>query len=247
MATFGLDPSYFPKVRGKYVVYFRASLRPHSNLDRERQRQAVEVLLAKGWTRLVGDFEEIEPLTLGARPKLDQAIACCKDHNATLIFGKFGQMRGGRRWLEEVFRHRIKVRAADLPNWTYAEFSRFIIEDKHRCTDAGKKVRAALAIAKSQGVVLGGARPNSWGLEIGPAKSASSRSATARRRDQFTMREIRSIQKEGLSSLTDIALRLNEMGLKAPRGGSWSPAQVLRVIQRSEETRIAQSTVPCTD
>lgn len=212
-------------------MYLRTSPRPHSRLDVNAQQVAIRALLSKGRAHLIDTLVEVEPLSSGARPKLEKAIALSKEHGATLIFGKFDRMRGGRRWLDRILEERIKVRAADLPQWTYAEFSRFVREDRHRCSGIGKKVKVALAAAKSRGMVLGGKRENISGLMDGPARSAESRSRTARIRAGGTMHLIELLRSGGASSLTDIATQLNEMGHRAPRGGNWSPAQVRRVIQ----------------
>jgi hypothetical protein len=40
--------------------------------------------------------------------------------------------------------------------------------------------------------------------------------------------------RRGITSLTGIATRLNQMKHPAPRGGQWSPAQVRAVIKRCE-------------
>lgn len=234
MATFEPETAWFPKIRGKYVVYLRRSHRPHTKLDLQMQRKAVEELLSKGRAHRVCECVEFEPLVRGARPALQRAIQLAEMHDATLIIGSFDRMRGARRWLEEAWKHQIKVRAADLPHWTFAEFSRFRDQGKQRGREIGHQVRLALASAKERGALLGGKRTNSLGLLEGPLKSAKSRSKKARHRDLQTMDEIKSIYRNGIRSLTGVAAQLNQMGHKAPRGGKWSAAQVRRVIQNCE-------------
>lgn len=235
MATFEPTKSWFPQIRGKYVVYLRCSYRPHTKLKLRVQREAVDELLSKGRAHRVDECVEFEPLVRGARPALQRAIQLAEMNDATLIFGSFDRMRGARRWLEEIWKHQIKVRAADLPHWTYAEFSRFRDQDKQRCREISHQVRLALASAKERGAVLGGKRTNSHGLQKGPIESAMSRSKKARQRDLQTMGEIDLIYRNGTRSLTDVAAQLNQLGHKAPRGGKWSAAQVRRVIQNCKK------------
>lgn len=235
MATFEPESAWFPRIRGKYIVYLRCSHRPHTQLNLQVQREAVDELLSKGRTRRVEECVEFEPLVRGARPALQRAIQLAEMHNATLIIGSFDRMRGARRWLEEIWKHHIKVRAADLPHWTYAEFSRFRDQDRQRCREIGHQVQLALASAKERGAVLGGKRTNSHGLQKGPIKSAKSRSKKARQQDQQTMGEIDLIYRSGIRSLTGVAAQLDQMGHKAPRGGKWSAVQVRRVIQNCEK------------
>lgn len=235
MATLEAETAWFPRIRGKYVVYLRCSHRPHTKLNLQLQRDAVDEVLSKGRAHRVDECVEFEPLVCGARPALQRAMQLAEMHDATLIFGRFHRMRGARRWLEEIWKHHIKVRAADLPRWTYAEFSRFRDQDKQRCREIGHQVHLALASAKERGVVLGGKRTNSHGMQKGPIESAKSRSKKARQRDLKTMGEINLIYRNGIRSLTDVAAQLNQLGHKAPRGGKWSAAQVRRVIQNCEK------------
>jgi Recombinase len=41
---------------------------------------------------------------------------------------------------------------------------------------------------------------------------------------------IEAVKAEGITTLARIAEILNERGIPAPRGGSWSPVQVSRVL-----------------
>jgi len=228
---------WVPKIRGAYVSYLRQSHLPHSRLRISDQRADVAELLSQGqgFSRQVDEFIEHEPLIAGERPALEQAIALCKARNAKLVIGKIDRMRGRFSWFERLYNDGVYFIGADVPEINRGNFLKLAHEERNRRQAVSGKVRHALAEASSRGVVLGGRRENSQGLKLGPAASAVSRQWRARSRAWATMHKIRLLRHRGITSLTGIATRLNQMGHTAPRGGKWSPAQVRRVINECED------------
>ncbi len=235
MATFKADDIWFPRIRGGYVAYLRSSDRPHTRLNIDAQRQAISALLSKGRCHRIDEIIEREPLVAGDRPALKRAAGLCKSHGATLVFGKLDRMRGGVSWLEHLFDQRIKFRGADIPHLYPSTFYKLKRDDHDWRRLMSEAVSEALADAKSRGSVLGGVRANSEGLKLGPAASLEARKRRAGFRDRSTMNEIELLRRRGITSLKSIATRLNQMGHTAPRGGSWSPPQVRRVIKEFDD------------
>lgn len=234
MATFAAEGGWYPLIRGPYVVYLRTSDLPYSRLRVDTQRQAIAALLSKGRAKLIGEFIEAEPLTGGARPELERAIALCEIHDATLVFGKLERMRGVARWFKGINRQHINIRSADLPQHNRFSLYRMIVNDWSERPSVSDNVIEALAAARERGVALGGKRSNSTGLQEGPAASAIARKQRAVSRGREIFEAIKFHQERGVTSLTAIATRLNKMGYRAPRGGEWSAGQVRRVIRMFE-------------
>jgi Recombinase len=69
--------------------------------------------------------------------------------------------------------------------------------------------------------------------EKGSRASAIARATLARVRAADILPVINTLQADGVTTLWRIAETLNERGIPAPRGGSWSPMQVSRVIALS--------------
>ncbi|MBX7514907.1 recombinase family protein [Qipengyuania sp. GH38] len=222
-------------LKGKYVAYLRTSELPHSRLKRSAQSEAIDQLLELAPARVIKEFKEVEPLISGKRPALEDAIAFCKRENARLIFGKMNQMRGLLKWLGRLHEEGVGVAAADVPDFSRDYYWRLYNRDRSWRYAMSDKVTEALAKAKSDGAMLGGSRGNPEVLKKGPARSASARQARARWRDRTTFTTIELVRTRGVTSLTGIAERLNQMGLAAPRGGAWSPTQVRRIIRKFEE------------
>jgi hypothetical protein len=225
---------YVPKPVGKHVLYLRHSNRPRSKLSLEQQRTDAAALMSRGRARIVQEFIEEEPLTGGKRPALDAAIAYCKEHKTRLVIGRINRIRGCFRLIERLHMERIYFTGADTPYIYSQSYYRLLPIDWDRARKASKAIKAALAQSKAEGTVLGGKRQNAEGLKLGPAASAVARSKKAKSRSQNTMQAIELLRHRGITSLTGIATRLNQMKHPAPRGGQWSPAQVRTVIKRCE-------------
>ena len=96
------------------------------------------------------------------------------------------------------------------------------------------RTKAALAAAKARGVRLG-TPANLRNRELGRVRSLETRTRVATERIEDLCPIVRDIQASGVTSLRRIARALNERGIPASRGGSWSPTQVARVLERCEE------------
>jgi DNA invertase Pin-like site-specific DNA recombinase len=96
--------------------------------------------------------------------------------------------------------------------------------------------RAALAAAKKRGVKLGGYR----GTTITTKMSKAAQAAVQERVQAWTADLapiINELRAGGATTLQAIAEGLNERGIPAARGGRWSSPQVMRVLERVDESR----------
>lgn len=219
-------------VRGPHVLYLRRSNRPYTRLDAKAQRQAAQAVLEGHPAKIVATFTETEPLVSGQRPELERAIAVCRAKNARLLFGKLDRMRGMLKWLRRLNDERVKVIAADGPAYCWVDYWFISAGERDWRRSMSKSVSEALAKAKSNGTLLGGRHGNPTNLKLGPPSSAKARKRRARNRDQNTISKINYLQERGITTLTLISKRLNQMKHPAPRGGEWSPTQVSRVIEK---------------
>ncbi len=216
----------------KAVTYYRVSTSKQgkSGLGLEAQRHAVEQHLAVGGWQLVGEFVEVESGKVNRRPQLEAALAQCELTGATLIVAKLDRLSRNVAFLAALQDSGTKFLAADMP-----EANKLTIHIMAAVAQAERKAisqrtKEALAAAKARGVVLGGCRSNIHDLRKGPAASAARRSSVAQERAYKVGRQIEALRVQGNSSLRQLATALTEKGITAPRGGSWSAAQVKRVL-----------------
>src|SRR3954454_1697050 len=79
---------------GRFVAYLRVSTdrQRRSGLGLDAQRKAVEDFSNGGSWNLVAEFVEVESGKRDGRPKLAEALALCRLHNATLVIAKLDRL-----------------------------------------------------------------------------------------------------------------------------------------------------------
>ncbi len=117
---------------------------------------------------------------------------------------------------------------ADLPDVTGA-MGKFILTQMAAVAELeagliGERTKAALAAAKQRGVRLG-----SYGADALAPKYR----AEARARAKQYAPIIRELQRDGYS-MRGIANELTKRKVQTPRGGSWHPQLIKRIVERLE-------------
>lgn len=221
------------------MAYYRVSTKRQgeSGLGLEAQREAVRRFIGDG--NLLREFEEIESGGRDDRPALEDALRECRLRKATLVIAKLDRLARSVAFISRLMEDRVDFVAVDLPHANSftvhvmaasAEFERKMISER---------TKAALAAAKARGVRLGGRRA---GHNIGAHSGDGQRQSLIVRRGRAsrfaadTSALIEVVRSEGRTSLAQIAEGLNERGIPAARGGRWSPVQVSRIINQSEQS-----------
>ena len=214
--------------RGKFIAYFRVSTdkQGKSGLGLEAQRDAVNTRLNGGPWQLISEFTEIESGKRAKRRQLEAALAACKKHKAKLVVAKLDRLSRNTRFLLTLLESGVEVLFADLPEVSGA-MGKFILTQMAAVAELeagliGERTKAALAAAKARGVRLGA---------HGAEKLAPKYRAEAHDRAKQLEPIIRPLLREGYS-MCGIALELNKRKQPTPRGGSWHPQLVKRIIQR---------------
>ena len=234
MATYLGLRWHIPPVTGRYVAYYRDSSSPKSGLSSDAQQSTTSRFLDNGKSRLVSEFVENEVKGSCDRPALRAAIRECRAIGAKLLLGKVGRLRRDVGFLTVLQESGVKFIAVDLPELNHLTVHLMIYAEMDRRQAISSKVREALAIARDQGVRLGGDRGNRQILSLGPAASVTSRRARALSHARLVMRHIKSMEGLAALSLRKIAMNLDRLGVTAPRGGKWTAAQVRMVVKRCE-------------
>lgn len=218
---------------GRYVAYYRVSTsrQGRSGLGLEAQRRTVgDRLNGDDWS-VVGEFTEVEGGRVADRPQLAKALALCRVMGAKLIVANVSRLTRNPDFMAKLVEADVDVEFCDLPN-VEGPTGRFMLRQMLSVAELeagmiGERTRKALAAAKARGTKLGGDRGNL------ATDNLKGREASLRvRRDQADRRAndladvVRDIETSGRTSLRQIATSLNERGIKAARGGSWSPMQI---------------------
>lgn len=92
-----------------------------------------------------------------------------------------------------------------------------------------ERTRAALAVRKGQGALLG----NRTNLAEAGASGAARTAEGAQRFAENVAPVIKQIQGSGVSNLRGVAAVLNTRGVRTARGGRWAATQVGAVLARA--------------
>jgi DNA invertase Pin-like site-specific DNA recombinase len=220
---------------GKFVSYLRVSTpkQGRSGLGLEAQRSDVTNLLNGGRWALIAEVVEVESgKRADNRPKLAEALALCRVHGATLVIAKLDRLARNIHFVSGLMEAGVKFKACDMPeaNELTVHIMAAMAEAEGKAISA--RTKAALAAAKARGTKIGGLRANS--AQIGRTKgnpaSVRARQKRAAARASDLMPIIDAMKADGAVSLGDLASRLNDRNIPAPRGGAWSATQVMRLL-----------------
>jgi DNA invertase Pin-like site-specific DNA recombinase len=223
------------KKKRKFIAYYRVSTKRQgiSGLGLDAQREAVSVFLASLSGELVAEFVEVEHGTRkgNGRPQFAAALAQCRLHNAVLVIAKLDRLARNVAFISNLMESAVDFVACDFPEANRLTIHILAAVAEHEAEMISTRTKAALAVAKRNGVVLGGDRGNLAKVYRKGAKaSAIVRKERAESRAADLLPVIQTIKAEGAVSLRDIAEGLNQRGIPTARGKEWSAVQVYRVL-----------------
>lgn len=217
---------------GKFISYLRVSTarQGSSGLGVEAQRAAVQAYLNGGNWTLVEEFTEVESGKNTSRPELAAALAACRLHGATLVVAKLDRLSRNAAFLLNLQDSGVKFVAADNPVVNDMVVGMLAVVAQFEGKLISERTKAALAAAKAHGVKLGSPRPISRSAQlIGAKASVHQRKRLAADWNNAALRSVTACYSAA-GTLAGAAELLNRRGVPARRGGTWSAAQVRRVL-----------------
>ena len=214
----------------QFVTYFRVSTQKQgaSGLGLDAQRLTVALYLAGSPRTVLAEFVEIETgkgsNALERRPELRAALELCKKSGATLLIAKLDRLARNVHFVSGLMESKVKFVACDLPEANQLTIHIMAAFAEHEARRISERTRDALAAAKARGVVLGATGPTNLKQHTLERQTAAS-AFKARLMPLLT-----GSVAQGLSRRA-IVVQLNDLGVKAPRGGAWSLGQVQRIAQ----------------
>lgn len=229
---------------GKFVAYYRVSTNAQgvSGLGLEAQKDAVARFLNGGDWEVVAEFKEVETGkgkdALSKRPELKAALEECRKTGAKLLIAKLDRLARNVHFITGLMeaakangRRAVKFVACDMPDANDLTIHLMAAFAEHEAARISERTKAALAMARQRGAVLGIAGPNNLKANVEERKVKA---------DVFA-EKLRSII-EGFSAqgLTQRQMveKMNAIGIKTARGGEWSLLQLQRVINRLKQSSV---------
>lgn len=222
------------EIRGKFVAYYRVSTEQqgHSGLGLAAQKKAVLDYLNGGQWELIHEFTEVESGKRTDRPELASALALCKKTKAKLIIAKLDRLARNVHFISGLMEQGIPFVAVEFPDADPLMLHVHAAMGEHERRMISARTKAGLERAKARGV------------KLGRHGKVLARENAAKAKDQAREMKpvIAEIRKAGNASVREIMAELNTRGLKTPRGGSWLPQTVSRLLHRIDRTKVQART-----
>jgi DNA invertase Pin-like site-specific DNA recombinase len=226
---------------GKFVSYLRVSTdkQGRSGLGIEAQRGAVERYLNGGQWTVAAEYVETESGRRSDRPKLAAALAHAKAIKAKLLFAKLDRLTRNVDLLRSLVASDVDLVFCDLPNVPPGPMGRFLLTQMAAVAELeagliGERTKNALAAAKARGVKLG--NPNGAralrGKQVGNADAVARIKAKAAQHAADLRGIVDDIRLSGITTVRGIGEELQSRGIRAPRGDTWHPTAVARLLNR---------------
>jgi len=224
-----------PQPLKPFVAYFRVSTdkQGESGLGLEAQRATVaRHHPAQAWVQ-VGEFVEVESGKRGDRPQLALALQRAKAMGATLVVAKLDRLSRSLAFVANLMEARVPFCACDVPQLNDPGQSRFLLGlmaniAEYEASMISARTKAALAVKKAQGVIMGSPAPERGGAARG-AQLAAEREA----RDAVLLPVVRDILAGGVTSVRGVAAELSRRGVKPLRGDAWGVGAVHTLLLRA--------------
>lgn len=216
----------------QFVTYYRVSTQRQgaSGLGLEAQRHTVEQYITNSSGTVLASFTEVETgkgsNALEKRPQLRLALETCKKTGATLLIAKLDRLARNVHFVSGLLETGVDFVAADMPNANKVMIQMYAVMSEWERDQISERTKAALAAAKSRGVVLGA---------TGPANLKTCNDQRQQKAREFRDRlrpVLDGMVTQGLTRRSMVA-RLNDLGIKAPMGGAWSLGQIQRLVKRN--------------
>jgi DNA invertase Pin-like site-specific DNA recombinase len=221
-------------MNGRYVAYYRVSTAKQgaSGLGLEAQQEAVRTYLNGGKWQLIAELTEVESGKRNDRPRLLEALRLCRTRKATLIIAKLDRLARNVNFISNLMEAKVEFTAVDFPTANRLTVHILAAVAEHEALMISQRTKAALRAARARGVELGGDRAGVIASQShkGVAASTRVRATKARKHAADILPILEAARASGATSLRQTADYLNQHGETAPRGGSWSPVQVARVL-----------------
>ena len=216
----------------KYVTYIRVSTQEQgrSGLGLEAQTRDIDTYLknfsGQPYT-VIKEFVEVLSGSDDSRPELFKAVSLARKEKAVLLVAKLDRLSRKVSYIAALMDDKtVQFRVANLPQADNFQLHIYAALAEQERAFISQRTKAALAVAKSNGVKLGGLRPNTALLNQVRSDKAL---GFARSIKKLLMPMVKQTM-----SLGAIAGALNEAGRTTVRGSQWTSTQVSRVLERLE-------------
>ena len=215
------------------VAYYRVSTERQGRfgLGLDAQRERCAQFAAQNGMQVVEAFTEVETGkgadALDRRPQLAAALAAARRHRGQVLVAKLDRLSRDVHFIAGLMAQRVAFvvaeLGADVDPFMLHIYAAFAEKERRMISE---RTRAALAVRKGQGAMLG----NRTNLVQAGLKGAVSTADGASRFAESVAPVIQQIRASGIISLRGIARILNARSVRTARGGRWAATEVVPVL-----------------
>jgi DNA invertase Pin-like site-specific DNA recombinase len=221
------------------VAYYRVSTKRQgrSGLGLDAQQERCAAFAAQQGLEIREAYTEVETGkgsdALERRPQLAAALAAARRLRGPVLVAKLDRLSRDVHFIAGLMVQRVPFLVAELgPDVDpFMLHSYAALAEKERRM-ISERTRAALAMRKQQGALLGNRTNLVDAQRLGAARTAEE----ARGFAENVAPLIRQVQASGIVSMRRVAAALNARGVRTARGGRWAATQVAAVLARVGST-----------
>ena len=148
----------------KYVPYYRVSTKRQgrSGLGLEAQQMAVRAMAERNKAVILAEYVEVETGKSATRPKLLEAIQHAKLTNSTLVVAKLDRLARNAYFTLTLRDSGQPFLCCDNEHASHLTIGFLALIAQHEAEQIAARTKAALAVTKAKGKLLGSARPGHW-------------------------------------------------------------------------------------
>ncbi len=213
-----------------FIGYYRVSTsrQAASGLGFDVQRTLVRRYVEGAGGKLEAEYQEKASGAKAGRIELARALDRCRRESAVLVVACIDRLVRSTALLPWVESFGVPIVACDRPSLGRLELFAEVAKAENELRLIRERTKAALAAAKARGKKIGnpmGAK--AFGPNAGKG-SLEARRANAKAFVALVGSAVADLRAQGMS-FRAVAAELNAMGVRARRGGLWSPNAVKRV------------------
>jgi Site-specific recombinases, DNA invertase Pin homologs len=209
----------------KAVAYYRVSTerQGQSGLGLDAQKKSVTDFSNANSYVLDYEFIEIETGKRNNRPVLAEALAWCKEKEATLLIAKLDRLGRNLRFITAIQESGVDFTAVDNPNAGKFMVHIMAAVAEYERDQISERTTAALQAAKARGIRLG-----VYGRDVLSMQNKRQAIAFA-----ISMKPvIETLQSNGFNTIRRIADELNRLNIPTYHKAKWYPTTVYQLIKR---------------
>ena len=226
----------------QYIVYKRVSTieQGRSGLGLEAQARDIQTYLdhfSGQPYKVIAEFVDVLSGSDDRRPELFKAVELARKKKAILLVAKLDRLSRKVSYISALMEDEsVQFKVANLPQADQFQFHIYAALAEQERKFISERTKAALAVAKSKGIKLGGLRDSTALLNKARADKAL---VFARSIETLVAPMVK--QKMSLGA---IAKALNDSKVTTAKGNKWTPVQIDRVIKRLQAAPPVRSRLP---